>query len=98
LGNEGKVEFRFDEIAYAVSPKRLEQSWKDFKEQMEWSEEFIGITLGEDETSSSAEFVDYGSCSTSITFPLVLPQLEMLPKKKCAFVFIRCIRRILLTI
>jgi hypothetical protein len=47
MGNEGTAEFRFDEIAYAVSPKRLEQSWKNFKEQIEWSEEFVGITLGE---------------------------------------------------
>lgn len=51
----------FNEIAYAVSPRRLEQSWKDFKEQMEWSERFIGISTGEDDASITAEFVDFGS-------------------------------------
>ncbi len=61
VGNEEGSEFQFDEIAYAVSPKRLAQSWRDFKEQMEWSEKFVGITLGEDETSSAAEFIDYSS-------------------------------------
>ena len=76
LGNEGAAEFRFDEIAYAVSPKRLEQSWKDFKEQMEWSEEFVGITLGEDETSSSAEFVDYGSISSARLVDRLTPSVE----------------------
>lgn len=63
--NEGAAEFQFDEIAYAVSPKRLEHSWKDFKDQMEWGEGFMGITLGEDETSSDAEFIDYGSISSA---------------------------------
>lgn len=58
---EGAPEFQFNEIAYAVSPKRLEQSWKDFREQVEWSEKFVGILTGEDETSITAEFVDYGS-------------------------------------
>lgn len=59
--NEGAEEFPFDEIAYAVSPTRLEQSWKDFKDQMEWGAEFVGITLGADETSSAVEFIDYSS-------------------------------------
>jgi hypothetical protein len=76
MGNEGAVEFRFDEVAYAVSPKRLEQSWKDFKEQMEWSEEFVGITLGEDETSSAAESVDYGSISSSRLVDRSTPSVE----------------------
>jgi hypothetical protein len=76
LGNEGAAEFRFDEIAYAASPKRLEQSWKDFKEQMDWSEEFVGITLGENETSSSAEYVDYGSISSARLRERLTPSVE----------------------
>lgn len=76
LENEGSVEFPFDEVAYAVSPKRLEQSWKDFKEQMEWSEEFVGITLGEDEMSISAEFVDYSSISSARLVDRLTPSVE----------------------
>jgi hypothetical protein len=74
--NEGAAEFRFDEIAYAVSPKRLEQSWKDFKEQMDWSEQFVAITPGEGETSSSAEFVDYGSISSARLRDRLTPSVE----------------------
>ncbi len=77
VGNEGAAEFQFDEIAYAVSPKRFEQSWKDFKEQMEWSEEFVGITLGADETSSAAEFIDYGSISSARLVSGLTPSVDM---------------------
>lgn len=51
----------FHEIAYAITPKRLEQSWRDFKEQWEWSEEFIGILTEESEISDYAEGVDYSA-------------------------------------
>lgn len=67
---------QFNEIAYAVSPRRLEQSWKDFKDQMEWSEEFVGITMGEDETSSAAEFIDYGSISSARLIAGLTPSVE----------------------
>ena len=53
--------FLFDEIAYAVSGRRMEQSWKDFKEEMEWSDRFVGIITGEEDTSSFAECLDYSS-------------------------------------
>jgi len=75
--NEGAAEFQFDEIAYAVSPKRLEQSWKDFKDQMEWSEEFVGITLGEGATSGDAEFIDYGSIPSARLVDRLTPSVEM---------------------
>jgi hypothetical protein len=55
----------FNEIAYAVTPKRLEQSWQDFKEQMEWSDRFLGLVTEEDETSSAAECFDYGAISAA---------------------------------
>jgi hypothetical protein len=74
--DEGAEELRFDEIAYAVSTRRLEQSWKDFKEQMDWSEEFIAITPGEDEPSSSAEFIDYGSISSARLRDKLTPSVE----------------------
>jgi hypothetical protein len=74
--NEGTEELQFDEIAYAVSPKRLERSWKDFKEQMDLGEEFVAITLGEDETSSSPEFVDYGSISSARLRDKLTPSVE----------------------
>jgi hypothetical protein len=76
VGDEGTSVLQFNEIAYAVSPKRLEQSWKDFKEQMEWSEEFVGISLGEDETSSAAEFIDYGSISSARVVSSLTPSVE----------------------
>ncbi|MCI0659790.1 MAG: hypothetical protein L0220_01820 [Acidobacteria bacterium] len=77
VGYEGAHIFPFNEIAYAVSSKRLEQSWKDFKEQMEWSEDFVGITLGEDDISSSAEFIDYGSISSARLVDGLTPSVEM---------------------
>lgn len=49
----------FHEVAYAVAPKRLEQSWRAFKEQWEWSEDFIGIVM--DESDEYAEGVDYSA-------------------------------------
>lgn len=76
VGDEGTSVFQFNEIAYAVSPKRLEQSWRDFKEQMEWSEEFVGITLGEDATSSAAESVDYGSISSARLVSGLTPSVD----------------------
>ena len=33
LGNEGESCFAFNEIAFAVTPKRLEWSWNDFKKR-----------------------------------------------------------------
>jgi len=33
LGDEGEPHFAFNEIAFAVAPKRLEWSWSDFKKQ-----------------------------------------------------------------
>lgn len=57
--------FQFDEVAYAVSSKRLEQSWKDLKEAMEWSDRFVGIITEDEETASAAEFLDYGSVTSA---------------------------------
>jgi hypothetical protein len=76
MPKEGAEELRFDEIAYAVSPRRLEQSWKDFKEEMDWTEEFVSIIPGEDETSSSAEFIDYGSISLARLRDKLTPSVE----------------------
>jgi hypothetical protein len=56
--------FPFDEIAYAVSSTRMEQSWKDFKEAMEWSDRFVGI-ITEEEGGRAAEFLDYGSVASA---------------------------------
>ncbi|HEY8461582.1 MAG TPA: hypothetical protein VIM99_14430 [Blastocatellia bacterium] len=74
--DEDAEELRFDEVAYAVSPRRLEQSWKDFKEEMDWTEKFVAITPGEDEASGSAEFVDYSSISSARLRDGLTPSVE----------------------
>lgn len=65
MENHDIPSFQFDEIAYAVSGKRMEQSWKDFKEAMEWSDRFVGIFTEEAEATSTAEFFDYGSVASA---------------------------------
>lgn len=56
--------FQFDEVAYAVSSTRMEQSWKDFKDIMEWSDRFVSL-LTDDGEAVSAEFFDYGSVASA---------------------------------
>lgn len=60
LAERGSPDFKYDERAYAASPKRLKQSWKDFKEKQEYGLEFLGI--GEDKASDgvAGEGADYG--------------------------------------
>jgi hypothetical protein len=60
LAERGSPDFRYDERAYAASPKRLELSWKDFKAKQEYGLEFLGI--GEDEAGDgvAGEGADYG--------------------------------------
>lgn len=61
LGNDGKAVFEFNEIAYAIAPKRLELSWGDFKHDQEIDDRFVCITDSEEDTGVGAESVDYGS-------------------------------------
>jgi hypothetical protein len=61
LGDEGEPCFAFNEIAFAVAPKRLEWSWSDFKKQQGYGQEFLCIAEAGDEAGISAEGVDYGA-------------------------------------
>ena len=61
LSSEGEPCFAFNEIAFAVAPKRLEWSWSDFKKQQGYGREFLCITEAGDEAGASAEGVDYGT-------------------------------------
>jgi hypothetical protein len=61
LGDEGEPCFAFNEIAFAVAPKRLAWSWSDFKKQQGYGQEFLGIAEAGDEAGVSAEGVDYGT-------------------------------------
>src|SRR5262245_54060397 len=63
LAERGSTDFKYDERAYAATPRRLERSWKDFKEKQEYGFEFLGI--GEDEAGDgvAGESADYGVIS-----------------------------------
>lgn len=62
LSNGGEEAYRFDEVAYAVAPTRLQRSWKTFKEQQELDSSFLCIT-DEANANVASEGVDYGSIS-----------------------------------
>jgi hypothetical protein len=65
LGDEGEPCFAFNEIAFAVAPKRLEWSWSDFKRQQGYGQEFLCIAEAGDEAGVSAEGVDYGTMTVA---------------------------------
>jgi hypothetical protein len=65
LGNEGESCFAFNEIAFAVTPKRLEWSWNDFKKRQGYGQEFLCIAEAGDEAGISAEGVDYGAITVA---------------------------------
>lgn len=65
LGNQGKAKYGFDEIAYAVAPRRLELSWKDFKYDQELDSRFLCIADLDDSTGIPAEGIDYGALTAS---------------------------------
>ena len=65
LGDEGEPCFAFNEIAFAVAPKRLEWSWSDFKKQQGYGQEFLCIAEAGDEAGVSAEGVDYGAMTVA---------------------------------
>jgi hypothetical protein len=60
LAERGSPDFKYDECAYAASPKRLELSWKDFRAKQEYGLEFL--VIGEDEVGDGVdgEGADYG--------------------------------------
>jgi len=61
LGDEGESCFAFNEIAFAVAPKRLEWSWSDFKKHQGYGHGFLCIVVTGDEADISAEVVVYGA-------------------------------------
>jgi hypothetical protein len=66
LGDEGVPCFAFNEIAFAVAPKRLAWSWRDFKKQQGYGQEFLCIAEAGDEAGVSAEGVDYGTMTVAV--------------------------------
>jgi hypothetical protein len=62
LGDRGEAAYPFDEVAYAAAPKRLQQSWKDFKRQQELDANFLCMT-DEADAGVASEGFDYGSIS-----------------------------------
>jgi hypothetical protein len=65
LGGAGAPCFAFNEIAFAVAPKRLEWSWSDFKKQQGYGQEFLCITEAGDAADISAEGIDYGAMTVA---------------------------------
>src|SRR2546429_7460115 len=74
LGDEGEPCFAFNEIAFAVAPKRLEWSWSDFKKQQGYGQGFWCIAEAENETGLAAEGVDY---SPTTSAAVVLQQIPV---------------------
>ena len=62
---KGNPAFAFNEIAFAVAPKRLAWSWSDFKKQQGYGQEFLCIAEAGDEAGVSAEGVDYGTMTVA---------------------------------
>jgi hypothetical protein len=65
LGDQGEPLFAFNEIAFAIAPKRLEWSWSDFKKQQGYGQEFVCIAEAGDEAGVWAEGVDYGTITVA---------------------------------
>jgi len=65
LGDAGEPCFAFNEIAFAVAPKRLEWSWSDFKKQQGYGQEFLCIVETGDEAGVSGEGVEYGTMTVA---------------------------------
>jgi hypothetical protein len=64
LSDGGEETYRFDEVAFAVAPIRLQRSWKKFKDQQELDSSFLCIT-DEGEAGVPSEGIDYGSISVA---------------------------------
>jgi hypothetical protein len=73
LGDEGEPCFAFNEIAFAVAPKRLEWNWSDFKKQQGYGQAFLCITEAGDEADISAEGVDYGAMTVATVMLQPIP-------------------------
>ena len=65
LGDAGEPCFAFNEIAFAIAPKRLEWSWSDFKKQQGYGQEFLCIVETGDEAGVSGEGVEYGTMTVA---------------------------------
>jgi hypothetical protein len=65
LGDEGEPCFAFNEIAFAIAPKRLAWSWSDFKKQQGYGQNFVCIAEAEDGAGIAAEGVDYGTMTVA---------------------------------
>jgi hypothetical protein len=59
LGDEGRPDKHFDEIAFALTPKRLELSWEDFKKRQGHGSMLVSI-LDEATDGMADEGFDYG--------------------------------------
>ena len=65
LDDEGEPCFAFNEIAFAVAPKRLTWTWSDFKKQQGYGQNFVCIADAEDGAGIAAEGVDYGTMTVA---------------------------------
>src|SRR5262245_10184578 len=61
LAERGLPDFRYDERAYAASPRRLELSWKDFKEKQGYAPKFHEIEEDEVGDRVAGESASYGA-------------------------------------
>jgi len=60
LGSEGQAKYQFNEIAYALGAKRLQQTWDDLKKELQLYADMVSIDALDLETGVSAEGSDFG--------------------------------------
>lgn len=62
-GDEGNEIYTFNEEGYAISTRRVEQSWWDFKRQQNLDAYYLSVVDSDTNTGVEAETVDYGTIS-----------------------------------
>ncbi len=63
LAERGSPKYGYNERAYASAPKRLQQSWNDFKKKQEYDLKFLAIEDDEAGDGVAGEAADYGVIS-----------------------------------
>lgn len=63
--SEGTVRFKFSELDFATSPRRLEKSWTNFKRMQKLSVQFVGIVDDDASEETYAEAMSYGAVTAT---------------------------------
>lgn len=63
--SEGTARFKFNELDFAASPRRLEKSWTNFKRLQRLSTQFVGIVDDDASEETYAEAMSYGAVTAT---------------------------------